>query len=248
VLTGQFEWGMIGLAPPLALLPLCWMKGCEGGQGRAAAAGAGAGHVSADGCSATVVVGAVLGWFNRWALRQRDAERAERMGVLVATGLIVGDSLISVAYSAFLAAGRADVANRLAMPQPMLAGLAAVFALIARWRPTATRGRPRCRLGMRGGPLPDRIGCSAQAYAAQVGFLPVGGQLAQIVLAQPPEALARLGAGGHAISSPEAKYEPPPARWCRSSLADGEILCRLVDARHRQRGAGVRTYNRRALR
>jgi uncharacterized oligopeptide transporter (OPT) family protein len=43
--------------------------------------------------SATVVVGAVLGWFyNRWALRQRDAERAERMGVLVATGLIVGDS------------------------------------------------------------------------------------------------------------------------------------------------------------
>jgi putative OPT family oligopeptide transporter len=47
--------------------------------------------------TAPVVLGAILGWgYNRWALRQRDAQRAKQLGVLVASGLIVGESLFGV--------------------------------------------------------------------------------------------------------------------------------------------------------
>src|SRR3954471_12222826 len=49
--------------------------------------------------------GAVLGWFyNRWAMRSKSPAFAERMGVLMATGLIVGESLMGVVY-AFAVAG-----------------------------------------------------------------------------------------------------------------------------------------------
>jgi uncharacterized oligopeptide transporter (OPT) family protein len=49
--------------------------------------------------------GAALGWFyNRWALQSKSPAFAERMGVLMATGLIVGESLMGVIY-AFAVAG-----------------------------------------------------------------------------------------------------------------------------------------------
>src|SRR4051794_2525437 len=49
--------------------------------------------------------GAVLGWFyNRWATGSKSPAFAERMGVLMATGLIVGESLMGVVY-AFAVAG-----------------------------------------------------------------------------------------------------------------------------------------------
>ena len=47
--------------------------------------------------TAPVVLGAVLGWaYNRWAARQPQADRARQLGVLVASGLIVGESLFGV--------------------------------------------------------------------------------------------------------------------------------------------------------
>ena len=61
--------------------------------------------------TAMIVVGAVLGHFyNRWARGQRDPGFAERLGVLAATGLIVGDSLFNVAFAGIVAAtGNIDV-------------------------------------------------------------------------------------------------------------------------------------------
>ena len=51
-----------------------------------------------------IPVGAVIGHlYNRWAKRQANPEFAERMGVLAATGLIVGESLFGVAYAGILA-------------------------------------------------------------------------------------------------------------------------------------------------
>jgi putative OPT family oligopeptide transporter len=60
--------------------------------------------------------GAVLGWFhNRWALASKSPAFAERMGVLMATGLIVGESLMGVVYAFAVAgaerAGSSDSAN-----------------------------------------------------------------------------------------------------------------------------------------
>src|SRR5207302_10352341 len=70
-----------------------------------------------------IPVGAVLGWFyNRWAMTARSPAFAERMGVLMATGLIVGESLMGVVYAFAVAgaekAGSKDSANVLARVEP----------------------------------------------------------------------------------------------------------------------------------
>lgn len=56
------------------------------------------------GVTAMVVLGAVLGYlYNRWAARQTDPGFAERLGVLTATGFIVGDSLFNVVFAGAVA-------------------------------------------------------------------------------------------------------------------------------------------------
>jgi putative OPT family oligopeptide transporter len=67
--------------------------------------------------------GAVLGWFyNRWAVTSKSPAFAERMGVLMATGLIVGESLMGVVYAFAVAgaekAGSSDSANVFALVEP----------------------------------------------------------------------------------------------------------------------------------
>ncbi|HMS21145.1 MAG TPA: oligopeptide transporter, OPT family [Sphingorhabdus sp.] len=56
-----------------------------------------------------IVVGTALGHFyDKWAEKQRDAETAKRMGVLGATGLIVGESLFGVLYAGIVAGSGSD--------------------------------------------------------------------------------------------------------------------------------------------
>lgn len=53
--------------------------------------------------TAPVVLGAILGWaYNRWASRQTNPERAKQLGVLVASGLIVGESLFGVVLAGII--------------------------------------------------------------------------------------------------------------------------------------------------
>jgi putative OPT family oligopeptide transporter len=56
--------------------------------------------------TAPVIIGAVVGWlYDRWAGRLGDhAEPAKRLGVLLASGLIVGESLFNVALAAIIGA------------------------------------------------------------------------------------------------------------------------------------------------
>ena len=77
-----------------------------------------------------IPVGALLGWYyNRWAARQANPDFAERMGTLMATGLIVGESLMGVVYAGLVAAaeraGSEDAAGVLAVVHeyPMAAPL-----------------------------------------------------------------------------------------------------------------------------
>jgi len=77
-----------------------------------------------------VIVGAVLGHiYNRWAARQTAPDLAERMGVLTATGLIVGDSLFNIAYAAIVAA--TDNPDALAVVDSFPASLPLGVALFA---------------------------------------------------------------------------------------------------------------------
>jgi len=57
-----------------------------------------------------VSTGALIGWFyDRWAEKRRDSEFALRMGVLTATGMIVGESLWGVVFAGIVAgSGRSD--------------------------------------------------------------------------------------------------------------------------------------------
>jgi uncharacterized oligopeptide transporter (OPT) family protein len=52
-----------------------------------------------------IPLGALIGWFyNRWAERSTNPAFAERLGVLMATGLIVGESLFGVAFAGIVGA------------------------------------------------------------------------------------------------------------------------------------------------
>ena len=56
-----------------------------------------------------VPVGALIGWlYEGWAERAGNPEFAKRMGVLAATGLIVGESLFGVAFAGIVAASGSD--------------------------------------------------------------------------------------------------------------------------------------------
>ena len=82
-----------------------------------------------------IPLGALAGHFyNRWAVRQSDPEFAERMGVLAATGLIVGESLFGVAFAGIAAATGSPEALAVLEANPFaeLAGLA-VFAGAVAW-------------------------------------------------------------------------------------------------------------------
>ena len=56
-----------------------------------------------------VPIGAFLGYFyNRWAARQSSPDFAKRMGTLLATGLIVGESLFGVVNAGLIAASAGE--------------------------------------------------------------------------------------------------------------------------------------------
>ncbi|MEQ1540964.1 MAG: oligopeptide transporter, OPT family [Novosphingobium sp.] len=82
-----------------------------------------------------IPVGAILGTlYNRWAERQSDPAFAERMGVLAATGLIVGESLFGVAFAGIAAATGSPEALAVLEENPLAAPLGiAVFALALVW-------------------------------------------------------------------------------------------------------------------
>ena len=82
-----------------------------------------------------VVIGAVGGWFyDRWAERRANPAFAHRMGVLTATGMIVGESLFGVLYAGLVYATDSDaplavVGDGFQLPS-VLIGLGLFVALI----------------------------------------------------------------------------------------------------------------------
>ncbi|MGC1381357.1 MAG: oligopeptide transporter, OPT family [Candidatus Baltobacteraceae bacterium] len=97
--------------------------------------------------TAPVVVGAVLGWlYNRWALRSPDPQRAKQLGILVASGLIVGESLFGVVLAGIIvfsgnASPLALVGDAFAPAATWIGTLAFVLVLaaLARWTAALSR-------------------------------------------------------------------------------------------------------------
>jgi len=96
-----------------------------------------------------IPVGAVLGhYYDRWADRRVSPEFAKRMGVLVATGFIVGESLFGVAFAGLVAAAGTDtplavVGDRFEKPGIVIGMLlfASTIAVVYRY------ARQVCRAG-----------------------------------------------------------------------------------------------------
>lgn len=123
VLGGSLDWNLVGLGAAIgAGVVLVDELLKRAGRGSLPPLAVGMGMYLPTQVTVMVIVGAVLGHlYNKWAERQSAPEFAERMGVLTATGLIVGDSLFNIAYAAIVAG--TDNPDALAIAEGFPAGL-----------------------------------------------------------------------------------------------------------------------------
>jgi putative OPT family oligopeptide transporter len=116
VLGGDLNWAMIGYGTMtgVALVMLDELLG-RAKKLRLPPLGVGIGIYLPMAAILPVVIGAVIGWFyDRWADGRRSPEFARRMGVLTATGMIVGESLWGVAFAGIVAGSGSDAPLALA--------------------------------------------------------------------------------------------------------------------------------------
>ena len=147
VLGGTLQWNLIGLGAAIgggAVLIDELLR--RMGRGSLPPLAVGMGMYLPMDVTAFVILGAVLGHFyNRWSAQQNNPGFAHRIGVLTATGLIVGDSLFNVGYAAIVAATNnpdalAIVAsNPYATPLGLVLFGALVWFAYARMRSAARR-------------------------------------------------------------------------------------------------------------
>ena len=135
VIGGQIDWGLIGIGALVGALVVAIDEALRATKRFALPPLAvGLGIYLPASTTAPVVVGAVLGWwYNRWAATQSQADRARQLGILVASGMIVGESLFGVLLAALIVfssnATPLGLVGDSFAPVGMVAGVV-VFALV----------------------------------------------------------------------------------------------------------------------
>ena len=127
ILGHTLEWGfvLIGMAASVVMIVIDALLKRSGSVARLPVLAVGIGLYLPPTVGVTLAVGAILGWIIERQLRGRpDAERAGRRGVLIASGLIVGESLVGVAMAAIIGASGS---------QAPLAIVGAGFNDVAQW-------------------------------------------------------------------------------------------------------------------
>ncbi|WP_174278776.1 OPT family oligopeptide transporter [Sphingomonas bacterium] len=148
VLGGDLNWTMIGIGAAVgaAVVLLDELLGVAG-RLRLPPLGIGLGIYLPMSVTLPVVIGAVIGWrYERWAARQRDAEGASRLGVLTATGMIVGESLWGVFFAGIVYLAGTDTPLALVgarFETAALVGGTLVFAALVAWLYARTRAAAR---------------------------------------------------------------------------------------------------------
>jgi putative OPT family oligopeptide transporter len=137
VLGGDLNWRMIfiGVAIGVGVVVVDELLG-RGKKLRLPPLGVGIGIYLPMAVTLPVVIGAVIGWFyDRRAERSKDPIFTKRMGVLLATGMIVGESLFSVVFAGIVYG--VDNADPIALVGPdfatyaLIGGTILFFALLA---------------------------------------------------------------------------------------------------------------------
>jgi len=106
VLGGNLDWGLIGWGAVIGVVAVIIDEVLRATKrGALPPLAVGMGIYLPMALTLLIPIGAVLGHFyEKWARRSGNAEFAERMGVLLATGLIVGESLFGVVFAGIVAA------------------------------------------------------------------------------------------------------------------------------------------------
>ncbi len=137
VITGDVPWNMIGLGAGIGvvIIILDEVLGLAKKGPRLPPLAVGLGIYLPTSTTLMVVVGALVGaWFDRYAERRENAEATKQLGVLLASGLIVGESLLAVIFAGIV--GLSGIQAPLALVGPSFATPAlflggAVFVVIA---------------------------------------------------------------------------------------------------------------------
>jgi len=142
VIQGEIDWGLIGAGALIGALIIIideLLRANTKYQLPPLAVGLGI-YLPATTTSATVI-GAIVGWaYNRWVAKGPNADVARRMGVLIAAGLIVGESLFGVLLAGVIVAtGNAtpfavvgDAFQKYALPLGAVVFIATIVTLY-RW-------------------------------------------------------------------------------------------------------------------
>ena len=110
VLGGNLDWNLIaigaGIGVVVVIIDELLRKSKRGAMPPLAV---GMGIYLPMGLTLLIPIGALLGWlYEKWAARAPNPEFAQRLGVLLATGLIVGESLFGVVFAGVVAATNSD--------------------------------------------------------------------------------------------------------------------------------------------
>jgi putative OPT family oligopeptide transporter len=149
VLGGDIDWSLIGLGAAIGVgvVIVDELLG-RAGKLRLPPLGVGIGIYLPMATTMTVVVGAVLGklYDRQVERRSADPERAKRLGVLTATGMIVGESLIGVAYAGLVVGSGSDspiavVGEEFGIPAAI--GGAILFVALGTWLYRRSARAPR---------------------------------------------------------------------------------------------------------
>ncbi len=141
VIQGQIDWGLIGVGVLIGIAIIIIdevLRAKTRFQLPPLAVGLGI-YLPATTTSATVV-GAVAGWaYNRWVAKGPNADVARRIGVLIASGLIVGESLFGVVLAGIIvfsgnATPLAVVGDAFQRNATWLGGIVFVLTIIALYR------------------------------------------------------------------------------------------------------------------
>jgi len=133
ILGGDLRWDLIGLGAGIGAVVVVideLLKRSK--RGHLPPLAVGMGIYLPMGLTLLIPVGALLGRiYDTWAKKTSNPEFAERMGVMLATGLIVGESLFGVAFAMLVGATRQDTPLALVAENPWAVPLSIIVFTVA---------------------------------------------------------------------------------------------------------------------
>jgi putative OPT family oligopeptide transporter len=133
VLGGNLDWRLIGWGAGIGVIVVAvdeFLRATKRGALPPLAVGMGIYLPMA--LTLLIPIGSLLGYFyDKWAARRSNAEFAQRMGVLLATGLIVGESLFGVVFAGIVAATNKDAPLALVAEYPWVNAVSLIVFAVA---------------------------------------------------------------------------------------------------------------------